>query len=478
MLLEELLLKHSDKELDEWCSARKADTARMYDSMLSRRPGDPVEWGFMDEEWHPLHDLWNEHRFVQGDAMERPGDLVVGPSGSDWELISMTPHSVGSDETRVIDRKACPTLKHTNDGWGAVLRGMSRVGRPDGSEGSMQRPRGEWIMDLVGRDDGWRILEAAHALSHSNGRPLADNVARIHLCSELGLPILADGSDGPERLGISVSVSTDARRPTGMVPVSGLGSGTELVVFAGVHIEPHPKSYEDSDEWLEVNRWSCEPSVSCIAGFEYPSFVAKSPIVSRYPGSSRNPLYMVPVPCMLPSRSLGVAVAALVRSLVVRGGMPERLVFLDEWIGSPEFRTLLATTPPLPCRDCLRLNTQAENHPMRPKSRRPDSMRNAPEEVRREWEEYEGMMERIFRIADRAACYAEGRVVGHGFAKRSRRARRAAYNKRVELERRIASMDRRASRLMEKGNIDKAAEHASRADELRRRLEELKNGVH
>ena len=478
MLLEELILRHSDKELDDWASVRKEEIRKFYDSTLSRRPGAPVEWGFMDSDKHPVHPLWEEHRFVQYDAEEKPGDLVMGPNGNDWELVAMTPHSVGTDETPIIDRKACPTLKHSNSGWDSTLRDLSRVGRPDGTKGEFQRPSGNWIFDLVKEGYGFMYLEAAHVLAHLNGRSLVESVARLHLCREFGLPVFADGRDGLDALGIKVVASIDMRRPTGFVPVMELGTDTEIIVFCGVHVEPHPKSFEESDDWLEVNRWSCEPSISCIAGFEYPSFVTKSPIVGRFPGSRKNPLYMVPVACMLPAKELEIAIAVQIRSMVMQNRMPTQLTFLNDWMRSGLFKSQLMATPPLPCKDCLRLNTQAEGHPLRPKSQRPDSLRNADPEVRKEWEEYEEKMDKIFKIVDKASCYAEGQSLGHTFAKRQRRMRRAAYNKRTELENRIASLDRRADRYLLKGNIDKAAEHRNKANELRKQLEELLNGLY
>jgi hypothetical protein len=267
-------------------------------------------------------------------------------------------------------------------------------------------------------------------------------------------------------------------KPAGLVPVMEVGTGTEMLVFAGVHIEPHPKSYEDSEAWLEVNRWSCEPSMSCIAGFEYPSFVCKSPIVSRFQGDSRNPMYMVPVPCMLPASDLGIALAVRVRCMVRDGSIPDGLVCLDDWIGSDDFRRRSSCTPPLPCRECLRLNTQADGYPLRPKSRRPESMKSAPPDVRAEWEEYDRRIDRIFDIVDKASCYAEGRIVGHSEAKRRRRLRRTYYNKSVRLLESIRSLERRAARYDRSGNIDKAIEHRDRARRLRKELEDMRNGVH
>ena len=199
--------------------------------------------------------------------------------------------------------------------------------------------------------------------------------------------------------------------------------------------------------------------------------------MSVFPGSKKGLAYMVPVACMLPMSDFGKALSIRVRSVFERGGWG-RETYLDEWMSSGVYARLLRCTPPLPCRDCLRLNTQAEGHPLRPKSRRPDSLKSAPPDVRAEWEEYDEKMDRIFKIVDRAACYAEGRVIGHSLAKRERRARRARHNRCAELENRIASLERRARRYDLRGNVDKAVEHRRKARELAKKLEELRNGLH
>lgn len=475
----ELLDRFSDAEIDSWAGELLASRAPMFDSLLRHGPHDDVEWGLMDSERHPLHEAFRE----AGESSDPENPSRGLTAGDNWRWVASTPHSVGESSTQIVDRRQCPVLKHTNSGWDSTLRNLSRVGRPDGSEdGEFLRPEGPFILDLV--RSGERLLEAAHVLRHLRGGTLVGWVARVHLMLEFGLPLSIGGEDAFDRLGVMVVPSIDFRRPTGLVPVFGPEAmkpfSTGIVVFHGIHVEPHPKSFEESDGWLEVNRWSCEPSISVIAGFEYPEFVLKSPIVARFPGATRNPMHMVPVPAMLPASSLGIALAHLMRGRAesMDVGTDGEIVQLGDWMDSADYARAVSMTPPLPCRECLRLNTMADGHPLRPRGQRPESLKEVPEDVRREWEEYEEKMERIFRICDRAACYAEGRRVGHSVAKRSRRLRRILYNRSVELANRIESLERRAARYDRRGNIDKAAEHRGKARKLREELEALKNGLH
>lgn len=300
--------------------------------------------------------------------------------------------------------------------------------------GSPTRPSGEWVFDLVSRDDGWSVLDEAHALSHwkaetmllegegrgvledsGSARGMAESVA------ESGLSRLAGVDFSSLReAGLAVSASEGLQSSDGWIPVKFLPAGATAVVFCSYRVEPPPKTAESGEGgWLEVNRWCCAPTTVAFLGFACMDVVLKCPVVRR----GRAAFVHVPPGAMHPMRMLG-GYLECARDRGIR--MPEPGGVVD----TPH-RT------PWPCRMCMALP--------------------------RSWaRDREGAMgiDGIFRDVDRASEWYERKATGRTMAdvRKSRSARRKAWKAMSSRAMKVARETARARRWLEKGDPGKAAE--------------------
>lgn len=412
---------------------------------VSVPPGSPgYNHGLLDTGRPPkaLREAYRAHSGDPGTERFLRDPASVLPTGPDdregaWRWACLTAHSRGQ-EPDTSDAPAEPMCE-VNSAWGRTEGDILGVRLENGAP---TRPEGGAIFDFVSEDGGYRMLEEAHSLAHSlasgmvlSGRRPGDRgwlsrtflqcAARWAVASKLGIP--------PMELPpwIQVSASSSFMRPDGVLQIDEWpGPDVLAVVFCGVRIEPHPRSMSKSSQsagWLEVNRWSCMPSMVSVAGFQFPEFVLKQKIGRR--GS-----LVVPLKSMLPA-----------------GLLPDLVSLGLDCMPAPDAGPKQVPRVPLPCMECLRLNRRADGVP-----ETPETMARFEDEA--------------YALVDRAAEYCEGLAAGHTAAKRARKAARSAWARREKSLAQASRLLARSRKWLEKGDSEKASALRAKALEITRQF--------
>ena len=459
---------------------------------------------------HPdcLHQMWRTpERVLAGHRSVDPDPFAPGAAGGLrlWDTVAApTPWT----EFRTMPPQRIPAFRKTNTTWlGETVPSFYRVGMPqDGVV--VRRPQSPAIVDLMSERWGWRLLEAAHALAHraevqARFRPQAMGlygsltinwVARLAAAERYGLPVDVSGepppmrpqdaarsNDGFTRYGISICDSNSFHAPFVRVPCLGQRAPVPdrdvCFLAVGVYIEPHPKGFTDgTGKWMEVNRWSCSPTMVSIAGWELADVVLR-----QQPSSAdvwSQPEFVVAAPALMPWDSLPAYIAAAksARGEAVADNI--RYWHVRDWLGSQAMRDLVSASPPLPCRECLRINMRAEGAPGRPQSRppkeKPDKKSQYLTKEEREWLDWDGRIDQVFDMVEKATVYYESRLWGATAAKRMRRARRARANGRKALIARVATLEKKARSAMNGGRPSVAEAIMA---EIRALRDAVKNGI-
>lgn len=397
-----------------------------------------------------------------------------------------------------VSQRSVPVPRAINDAWqNGTYMDLGRIGRTS-PEGEYRRPSGEWILDVVSDPRGWWILELAHMLAHraedaselarkpvpyvygQNATLFQAMLFKVFMCRKFGIPLdvdpgAQDGADPFDRYGIHISVSPSLRSPLLRVPADGKGClrpGEVCVVCGSIHIEPTPHAMATgSDRWLAMNRWSCHPTIASFVGWELVDVVTHAPLLSS--GWSK-PEYVLPPMALQGAPSF----VHLLECAYAHHGKVEpdgkRLWLVDDYLASDAFLRDLASSPPLPCKRCLKLNMESDGSPSRPRSERPDkavSEGSVSTQAQREWLDWDNAMNKVYGIVEKATKYMEIRELGAGKAVRFRKTRKSAYSKKVNSLRRISYLEGRARKLRLDGFIAKAEEIENKITEIRDGLE-------
>lgn len=389
---------------------------------------------------------------------------------------------------------AVPAFRAINDDWQGTAVDLSRIGRVS-PDGEYRRPSGDWILDVVTDPKGWWLLELAHMLAHRAEdaselarRPLPymygqtaslfqTMLFRVFLSRKFGLPLdTYPGGPDPadhdpfERYGILCSVSSKTRNPAMLVPSDGPGCpkpGSLCVVEGAVRIEPTPYAMAaGTDRWIALNRWSCSPTTVAFVGWELVDVVTHAPLL---PHGSHAPDYVMQPMALQCASSFRHFLDGAAEHF---GGIRpdnDRTWLVDDYLASDRFMEDLKSSPPLPCKRCLKLNMQSDGSPERPQSERPLKAvkKDAPATVeQREWAEWDAGMNRVYGIVEKAVTYMEVRELGAKRAVAFRKARKHAYSRKVNNLRSAAYLSRRAEKLRRDGFIAKAEELEKKAAEL------------
>ena len=426
-------------------------------------------------------DPYQASQYRQGGYMA--WDAAIGVPG----CASRPPKPVKADRV--------PSVRGTNRYWDKVLvPALGRVGNL-GPGGSRIRPEGKYILDLMVHPKGWKILEAAHAMAHRVGayktRVRRDNtryarsptvfhvqrmLGQLAVCMEYGLPfdtwMIEEGFPGMpdiEQYGIDIVTSSVFRNPTLRIPCMSSESPrldkNIAMVSVGVFIEPHPSGLEQPGTiWHEINRFSCQPTMVVISGWELVDVLTHGSICANNPDRPNEILaYGVAVNDLQGPDSF----PAVLAKAVEHHGEPKfdykRYWPVEEWLDSKNLQDLIAQTPPLPCVDCMRFNMKSEGAPRRPIGEPPEprpvsevkkvlagKLRVSQEEL--EWIEWEHKLHKACEIAERAVVFHETyECSGRGELLRSRKARRKAYRERMEQFERLGVVDREIARMIRCG---------------------------
>ena len=416
-----------------------------------------------------------------------------------WANIMNTPYCEGP--VKIVDRKSMPPFQNLNTDWDGVLACLNNVGRPSG-EGEFRRPSGEFVVDLVKDPDGWKLLEAAHSVAHARalvtgGPPMfLETLAEMVLARRWNVSFWCPTTrqivwlDKPEETGFMshgpfVSVSVNMRKPWMFVPAVGQGAPVpgrhSIAILAGVHLEPEPWSArddnpdKDDESWLEMNRWSCMPTIVCISGWKGLDELYKAPLVGKYRGSGKEDVCLtMPVTALDPPSALDALIGRW-SDVGLDGTCPA----LGQWkvqslLESDFLKGLKTVVPPLPCRDCLRLNMASPGAPSRPMSRRPDGKGPGDPEAEKEWAEYDAKVDKIFKVVDKACAFWDARF---GDGRKNRVLRRRRSREASELAEKAARCHARAEKLLKDGELTRRSAELKAESQYRARIAEMASGL-
>ena len=480
-----------------------SERARLAGQLLRQRGESHFPFSHPD---YPHRGWLTEERAAAAERAESPVEdpFSTGEAGGTrlWETAAIPSPW---EEFRTMSPQRVPAFRKTNSTWlNETVPAFYRVGTLEDGE-KVRRPKSPAIVDLMSEPWGWRLLEAAHALAHRAevqrrfrpqgyglyGSLTINWVARLAAGIRYGLPVDVSGNppqatasdasmsnDGFLRYGISICDSNAFHAPFLRVPCLGRNAPVpdrDLCFLAcGVYVEPHPKGFTDgTGKWMEVNRWSCSPTMVSFAGWELADVVFRQQPSVLVNGWSQ-PEFVIAAPALMPYDTLYEYIEAGVRA---RGAaVPDncRCWNVMEWLQSKACERLIASSPTLPCRECLRLNMRAEGAPGKPMcsppKEKPDAKSKYLTKEEKEWLEWDSRIDSVFGMIEKATIYYEARLHGATAAKRMRRARKKAARVMADSMRKVESLTDRARRAYRGGMPSKAEALMAEARELQATL--------
>jgi len=317
-----------------------------------------------------------------------------------------------------------------NQAWGRTLaQSMAPM------EG---RPHGPFVYDFTTADDGWYLMELAHALAHascsseSEAQPpdpfdyfhlsqrFAWFAAAIAVGEMLGTPIPTSYRGDFPGLGLGLSACPVPEAPWLTVPWDGTGAPvpdeTLGIVAAGVYFEPVPAEYLSGSMRVRTSdRWCCMPTVVTLGGWAHIDRVCHCALSSETPwGSGGEICYAMHMLDLLPPESLG----AYFRLWQMETGRSSPGCPPSHGLFSSAFADLVARTPPMPCKSCMCWNRRTADAPVRPSGRsRPKTPKELKESRFWDWKLYTDAVDAIHRLLQRDVMEYEKLLMGEGAGK-------------------------------------------------------------
>lgn len=486
-----VLSKWTDEDMDTMLRIRAEHAISGHGGICVPAAGAPSYFPF-DSYWYPIDIGCVHEKPWTSITSSNPAAVVpvdpFEPSAARsglrvWDAAIGIPAS-SSRPADVLDPRGLPCIRNLNSTWtDDMVPALAKVGYVFGT-GKFERPKHPFIVDLVAHPLGWRILEAAHALAHlacdmrggkkskaiktgSMNTYMHKALAQLAFCMVYGIPISPLTTDDASSFnysdmtrcglyGIKLAVSGRPRAPMARIPIMTpdmlIPDKDIAVVLVGVHTEPHPNGFTSmSNKWKEVNRWSCQPSMVVIAGWELADVICHQPIIANDRRDSVLLEYGMNAVDMFGPDTF----AAYLKKAVEHRGLPEGdgYKYVDEWLVSLECEQLIMSTPPLPCKDCMRLNMQADGSPERPVGRRPVPGKPASHDVVASWKKWDSDFEQIFELVKKATIFQDGRLYGHADAIRRRRLQSAGNRERLQARRMLDKLDAEIEKAKDNGYI-------------------------
>lgn len=387
-----------------------------------------------------------------------------------WDTAIALPDSVHGANLLPATMRVVPALRKCNTFWQEYQHMLHRVGRLI-PKGPILRYASPWTIDLTQMGDvGWRILEAAHVLTHMQleSKVSARNLSKFNfdyhntlssMLTKLVVGYLFDipvdvskrnlglyGYPDMEYYGISVRMTTDMFEPklrtTIAVREAPRPDKAIIYILASVHIEPTPYNYEGKEVRTEDYEWhdrfACKPTVVTILGWESVDVLTHQ---QRIDTSSYGPNYVMPAYDLMPPYTLwfylklcekrwGRPPTGEYYGLATpedKGPVTSKLAYVGDWIemNNPEYWALFKHTPSFPCQYCYTTNFSDKNAKRRPFGRVPPDYkikRGSP------WFEYLKARNKILKLTAKPVIDYETMLYdGRGKALALRRLRKQNY---------------------------------------------------
>ena len=384
-------------------------------------------------------------------------------------------------------------VRKTNTFWyNTILPALQHVG-PLGLNSAILRPAASYVLDFTRMEHvrAWKLLEAAHVLAHlradskSEHRKYATIMGRtsgrlMEAVSEIAVSILYDlpmdvsdkmaGTVAEPDLYYLTELKTSSHIRTGAIRLPCINNEaprfdrTLSAMLVNVLIEPPPAGFINGRmTWEEHDRWTGLPTLAIVAGWEGIDFITHQ-VLGRIPNSPIN--YITRCEDLLPPETywyylwLGrqartAASEPMFEDPRVAAARPDsRWRYIDDWLASKEYAALLQQTPPLPCKTCMQINTNAEGAPKRPRGPRP----NAGDEASPEWLAWWQAENEIYEIAKNAVESYESLWYGGAVAIRNRKARKRAHNAKMDKVYLKHGFEELKAKLDAKGNLSSAGQ--------------------
>ena len=397
-----------------------------------------------------------------------------------WDSVFTVPYCQGA-RVPIYDRKSLPPYRQLNSDWDTIAMDLNRVGRPSG-DGEFLRPEGRWIVDLVKDPDGTKLLESAHAVHHLRqlvgaSEGFLECLAELAFAKRYGVafwcPDASDVEHGDRdgdgffaRIGMRFAVSTNMRKPWLTVPAVGPDAPRpyqdSCVVLCGIHLEPQPWSArednpnDDDESWLEMNRWSCMPTIVTFCGWMFVDELMKLPLVGRY-RSSKPEEVCVTAPAIALDGPSTIDDYMSELSEEYRTSRPGVGLWTFDDFVRERLPVVERIIPPFPCKDCLRLNMASEGAPTRPMHARPDKREKGARktDAELEWEAYDAKVDKIVRTVEKACDFHDRRFKYKEKGRKERKSRRSNWRKIVGLLEKARSARKRADRFLQQFELSK-----------------------
>jgi hypothetical protein len=451
-------------------------------------------WSFMENE--SIKDIVPINPYSKSKFRHSDDALAIWDSA-----IGVPSNKIRSDN--IISQKALTVNKVNNHEWCDVtIPNLARVGYLDGS-GKFLRPKGDNITDLMYTNYGWKILEGAHMLAHKfsegsylssksskyvygrNASTMIDFIIKLCAAIKFNLPVdvemtesssdrFEDTNDGFNRYGIGINSSAQFRSPILSVPAIGndaIAPDTTVAILCGsVHIEPHPHSINlEQNNWKEINRWSCHPSMCVLAGWDFIDVITHQPITHTW---WSDDVYYSMLPGAMKEISSFNKLIELAKSN--RGeAKADNIRYWHplDWFESDSYKSLMSITPSLPCKECVRLNMKAEGAPERPRCKMPEKDASPNSMEVKEWNAWDEKIQNVLGIVETATLYYESRKLGMTKAKRLRKDRNKNYKERQKIFAKIDKLNKACKKLYDTGRISKLESTLQEIDDLTAQLQ-------
>ena len=375
--------------------------------------------------------------------------------------------------------------------WSDTLMALNDV--TPGLEG--KRPRGRYVWDLLepglvgpGVPGGaWDLIELAHMLTHrtnaydktrfkysQTSTALAWNLFKIMFALKYDLIMDMNPEkskektlDSLDKRGIRITMSRNFRNPYLDIPCTGdrtlRKDKDTAVIVASSYIEPQPNQKNvDEGKWMELNRWSCLPTVVCFAGWQSVDFVTHAQLVKFRMG--KDLFWEIPVHSLENPGDIRHVLGWGMGEPGQDEGDGKRFFKVMDYLKSDSFAKSRKCSKTLPCRNCMKVNPRIDGCPSKPREKDP--------QVNEDWLKYEEGMERILDTCEKATKYFEGHIHGHSVVKKERKKRNSTSNRISLLKSRMERLESKAKVKMAKGFVSEARHLRKISDKLKSEIEE------